>query len=55
MVTRFGKYTETTQPGARWHLPFPIEAKELVDFSQVRTVEVGYRNTPEEQEGRTKR
>ena len=46
VVTRFGKYTETTQPGARWHLPFPIEERELVDFSQVRTVEVGYRNTP---------
>ena len=46
VVTRFGKYTETTQPGARWHLPFPIEEKELVEFSQVRTVEVGYRNTP---------
>ena len=44
VVTRFGKYTETTLPGARWHLPFPIEEKELVDFSQVRTVEVGYRN-----------
>ena len=35
VVTRFGKYTETTQPGPRWHLPFPIEAVELVDFSQV--------------------
>jgi membrane protease subunit HflK len=46
VVTRFGKFTETTQPGARWHLPFPVEEKELVDFSQVRTVEVGYRNTP---------
>src|SRR4249920_2600000 len=46
VVTRFGKYTETTGPGARWHLPFPIEEKELVEFSQVKTVEVGYRNTP---------
>ena len=46
VVTRFGKYTETTQPGPRWHLPFPVEAVELVDFSQVKTVEVGYRNTP---------
>ena len=46
VVTRFGKYTETTQPGARWHLPFPVEEKELVEFSQVSTVEVGYRNTP---------
>ena len=46
VVTRFGKYTETTQPGPRWHLPFPIEAVELVDFSQVQTLEIGYRNTP---------
>ena len=45
VVTRFGKYTETTLPGPRWHLPAPIEAVELVDFSQVRTVELGYRNT----------
>lgn len=46
VVTRFGKYTETTQPGPRWHLPFPMETVELVDFSQVKTIEVGYRNTP---------
>jgi modulator of FtsH protease HflK len=46
VVTRFGKYTETTQPGPRWHLPFPVESVEVVDFSQVKTIEVGYRNTP---------
>jgi modulator of FtsH protease HflK len=46
VVTRFGKYTETTQPGPRWHLPFPIETVELVEFSQVKTIEIGYRNTP---------
>jgi hypothetical protein len=23
VVTRFGKYTETTTPGLRWHLPLP--------------------------------
>ena len=45
VVTRFGKFTETTQPGPRWHLPFPVEAVELVDFSQVRTIEIGYRNS----------
>jgi len=45
VVTRFGKYTETTQPGPRWHLPYPVEAVELVDFSQVRTIEIGYRNS----------
>jgi membrane protease subunit HflK len=46
VVTRFGKYMETTQSGLRWHLPFPIESVEVVDFSQVKTIEVGYRNTP---------
>jgi len=46
VVTHFGKYTETTLPGPRWHLPFPVEAVELVDFSQVKTVEIGYRNSP---------
>ncbi|HEY4138372.1 MAG TPA: FtsH protease activity modulator HflK [Casimicrobiaceae bacterium] len=45
VVTRFGKYTETTLPGPRWHLPFPVEGVELVDFSQVKTIEIGYRNT----------
>jgi len=45
VVTRFGKYTETTQPGPRMHLPFPIESVEVIDFSQVKTIEIGYRNT----------
>ena len=45
VVTRFGKYTETTQPGPRWHLPYPVEAVDIVDFKQVRTVEIGYRNS----------
>ncbi len=44
VVLRFGKLVETTQPGPRWHLPFPIEAVEIVNLSQVRTVEVGYRD-----------
>ena len=35
---------QTTQPGPRWHLPYPIESVEIVNLSQVRTVEVGYRN-----------
>ncbi len=44
VVLRFGKYVETTQPGLRWHLPYPIESAEVVNVEQVRTVEVGYRN-----------
>lgn len=43
VVLRFGKYVEATQAGPRWHLPYPIESVEVVSLSQVRTVEVGYR------------
>lgn len=44
VVLTFGEYTETTSPGLRWRWPFPIQGHELVNLSQVRTVEVGYRN-----------
>ena len=44
VVTHFGRFTETTLPGLRYHLPYPIEAVEVIDFSQVKTVEIGYRN-----------
>lgn len=44
VVLRFGKHVETTMPGLRWHIPSPIEAVESVNISQVRTVEIGYRN-----------
>ncbi len=44
VVLRFGKYAEATQPGPRWHLPFPIETVEVVNLSQVRTAEIGYRD-----------
>lgn len=43
IVLRFGGYVDTTQPGPRWHLPFPFESVEVVSISQVRTVEIGYR------------
>jgi len=45
VVLRFGKYLETTMPGPRWHLPYPMETAENVNLAQVRTVEIGYRNT----------
>ena len=44
VVLRFGKYAETTEPGPRWHLPWPVEMREVVNVDQVRTVEIGYRN-----------
>lgn len=44
VVLRFGKYVETTDPGPRWHLPWPIESAEVVNVSGNRSVEIGYRN-----------
>jgi len=44
VVLRFGQYVETTPAGLRWHMPYPIEKAEIVNVSQVRTVEIGYRN-----------
>src|SRR5512139_1778666 len=49
VVLRFGKYIETTEPGPRWHLPWPIESREIVNIDQVRTVEIGYRNNVKSQ------
>jgi len=45
VVLRLGKYLETTMPGPRWHMPYPIEAVEVVDVARVRPVEVGYRGS----------
>jgi membrane protease subunit HflK len=44
VVLTFGKYSQTTDPGLRWRLPYPIQSHEVVNISQVRTIEVGYRN-----------
>jgi membrane protease subunit HflK len=48
VVTRFGKaLDETTEPGPRWHLPYPVETVEVVNMEQVRRLEVGYRSRVE--------
>ena len=44
VVFQFGRYLETTQPGPHWHIPWPVGSKEIVNVSEVRTIEVGYRN-----------
>jgi len=35
--TRFGARTIVTQSGPHWHLPWPIEAVELINVSEIRT------------------
>ena len=48
VVQRFGKMAEdTTEPGPRWHLPYPIEKVTVVNMEQVRRLEVGYRSSGE--------
>ena len=44
VITTFGKYTHVAGPGMNWRWPYPIQNHEIVDVSQVRTVEVGYRS-----------
>jgi len=45
IVLQFGKYKETTEPGLRWRLPYPIQSVDLVNLTGVRTVEIGYRGS----------
>ncbi len=35
VVTRFGMYQTSTEPGLRWHLPWPIERVERVNINEV--------------------
>src|SRR5437870_6009904 len=44
VVLTFGKFSQETQSGLRWRMPWPIQSHEIVNLSQVRTLEVGYRN-----------
>src|SRR6185369_15070085 len=44
VVLTFGKFAEETGAGLRWRMPWPIQSHEIVNLSQVRTLEVGYRN-----------
>ena len=37
LVLRFGKYVTTTQPGLRWHLPWPIETKQIVNIQSIQS------------------
>lgn len=45
VVLRFGAYSESTQSGPHWHIPFPVEKVEVVDVQQIRNAEIGYRST----------
>jgi membrane protease subunit HflK len=44
VVLTFGKFAEESGAGLRWRMPWPVQSHEIVNLSQVRTLEVGYRN-----------
>ena len=46
VVLRFGKKTDITEAGLRWHMPYPIEKVEKVNVDKVSTIEIGYRSNP---------
>lgn len=44
VVLRLGKFVDTTNPGLRWHLPWPIETVEKVNVERIDSVELGFRS-----------
>lgn len=41
VVTSFGKYSHTVDAGFQWRMPYPFQADEIVNFTQLRSTEVG--------------
>lgn len=35
VVLRLGEYSQTTMPGLRWHIPWPVETVEKVNIAQI--------------------
>lgn len=45
VVMEFGKYKYTTTSGIQWRLPYPFQSHEIVNMSQIRSVEIGRAST----------
>jgi membrane protease subunit HflK len=41
VVTSFGRYSHTADAGFQWRMPYPFQAHETVNVTQLRTAEVG--------------
>ncbi|MGI9245822.1 MAG: FtsH protease activity modulator HflK [Steroidobacteraceae bacterium] len=39
VVTRFGEYAATTEPGLRWHVPWPVEARQIINVESIEGVQ----------------
>lgn len=44
VVLRFGAYSETTDPGLHYHLPYPIETVKKVNITSERSINLGVEN-----------
>ena len=38
VVTRFGRFVAATEPGPRWHIPWPVEARQIINVETVEGV-----------------
>ncbi len=43
VVLRFGEHVQTTMPGLRWHVPWPVESVERVNISRFERVPINKR------------
>lgn len=50
VLTRFGSYQGTYQPGAKFSFPWPIDRVQVVDVENIRTIDIG--GTGEDSENR---
>ncbi|CAA7616619.1 putative modulator for HflB protease specific for phage lambda cII repressor [Magnetospirillum sp. LM-5] len=44
VVLRFGKWVDTTEPGLRYHLPYPIETVMLPKVTKINQLQLGFRS-----------
>ncbi|MGE0594920.1 MAG: FtsH protease activity modulator HflK [Hyphomonadaceae bacterium] len=42
VITTFGDFTATTAPGLHWHMPPPIQARQVVNVTNQRVDEIGF-------------
>jgi membrane protease subunit HflK len=45
VVMSFGRYSHTAEAGFQWRMPYPFQSHEVVNFTQLRSVEVGRNST----------
>ncbi len=48
---RFGAYTDTTEPGPHWHIPYPVEEVIKVNIARQQLIEIGYRSSSSRNDG----